>query len=78
MSEIWEYDEKSGLNWYKKEKDRLVWWLDDDRHLGRHVFSFDKVQKFNFFKDYPHKLSEEQRQIFDKEEPFWSDYFKKD
>lgn len=78
MSEIWEYDEKSGLNWYKKEKDRLVWWLDDGRYLGRHVFSFDKVQKFNLFKDYPHKLSEEQRQIFDKEEPFWSDYFKKD
>lgn len=28
------------------------------------------------FQDYPHELTPEQKAIFDKENPYWADYFK--
>ena len=38
-------------------------------------FSFDKKTVFNMFADYPYKLTEEQKRIFDKENPYWADFF---
>lgn len=53
-----------------------IWWLDNgDDVKGEFVFTFDKKTHFNMFRDYPHKLSEEQKKIFDKENPFWADFF---
>jgi hypothetical protein len=40
------------------------------------IFSFDKTTEFNMFHDYPYKLTKEQKQIFDKENPEWADFFK--
>ena len=63
--------------WYKEEEDNQIWWLDNRADtIGEFVFSFDKKKKFNMFADYPHKLTKEQKEIFDKENPFWADYFK--
>ena len=28
------------------------------------------------FADYPHKLTPEQKETFDKENPYWADFFK--
>ena len=60
--------------WEKLDDGDRVWWLVTDSK-GDHIFSFDKVKRFNLFVDYPHKLTEEQKEIFDREYPFWAEYF---
>ena len=63
--------------WYKKEDSSKVWWYDaDDGTDGDFVFSFDKKKKFHLFGDYPEKLTKEEKEIFEKSEPFWADFFK--
>lgn len=57
-------------------KGDTIWWVDDPSRIGIWEFSFDKVEIFNMFRDYPYKLSAEQKQIFDQENPFWADFFK--
>lgn len=62
--------------WYKDNPDDKIWWLDNgDEVTGEFVFSFDKETQFNLFADYPHNLTKEQKEIFDKENPYWADYF---
>jgi len=39
-------------------------------------FSFDKKEIFNLFRDYPYKLTQEQKDIFNAENPYWADFFK--
>ena len=43
--------------------------------LGEFIFTFDKKTFFNRFADYPHKLTAEQKEIFDRENPFWAEFF---
>ena len=57
------------------ETDR-IWWLSNVGFKGEHVFSFDKKKCYNLFADYPHNLTDEEIEIFDKENPFWADFFK--
>lgn len=65
-------------NWYKNEPGDKIWWLDNrGEAIGEFVFSFDKKTTYNLHQDY-YKLTEEQRAIFDKENPFWADYFRED
>ena len=63
--------------WRKENPDDLTWWVEapmpDD---GVWLFSFDKETIFNLFADYPWKLTPEQKEIFDRENPFWKDFFK--
>lgn len=63
-------------NFVKNNSSDQIWWLDDPETKGEWVFSFDKETTFNMFRDYPHKLTKEQKEIFDKENPFWADFFK--
>ena len=61
---------------YKKNPTDVVWWLDNrEERVGEFVFSFDKQTTFNLFRDYPEKLSKRQKEIFDKENPYWADFF---
>lgn len=62
--------------WVKNEGSSQIWWLDNPDVIGEWVFSFDKVHEFNMFEDYPYKLTKEQKAIFDKENPYWADFFK--
>lgn len=66
----------SDLKWYKENDTDLIWWIDTSDQDGLMLFSFDKKTVFNMFKDYPYKLTVEQKKIFDKENPFWAEFFK--
>ena len=60
---------------YKKAPDDKVWWLNNIGIIGEHVFSFDKIKTYNLFAKYPHSLTPEEKEIFDRENPFWADFF---
>lgn len=61
--------------WEKHKEDDRIWWFVDLNKTGDFVFSFDKKTKFYLFRDYPHNLTPEQKEIFDEENPFWKDFF---
>lgn len=61
-------------NFYKNEETDTIWWVDTDA-IGVWEFSFDKKTIFNMFRDYPYKLTAEQKAIFDRENPYWAEFF---
>jgi len=61
---------------YKENETDTIWWVDTPGRIGEFLFSFDKKTVFNLFRDYPEKLTPEQKRIFDKENPYWADFFK--
>lgn len=61
----------------KNNENDVIWWVDNAKEVkGQWLFTFDKKNIFNMFQDYPHKLTKKQREIFDKENPYWADFFK--
>ncbi|MBE6099910.1 MAG: hypothetical protein E7197_07635 [Anaerovibrio sp.] len=60
----------------KNNKNDVIYWLDNPLVLGEFLFSFDKKKIFNLFSDYPWELSKEEKEIFDRENPYWTDFFK--
>lgn len=63
-------------DFYKQEESDVIWWVDDTEHVGRFLFTFDKERVFNLFSDYPYKLTDEQVEIFNRENPFWREFFR--
>lgn len=64
-------------NFYKKEDANKIWWVDNGMDVkGELLFSFDRQKVYNLFRDYPWKLSAEEKAVFDKENPYWADFFK--
>lgn len=59
------------VDFYKIKPSDKIWWIDGG-NIGEHLFTFDKRTIFNLFADYPWKLTEEERSIFAKENPFWA------
>lgn len=57
------------MNFYKNNESDKIWIVDNLYTKGEFLFSFDKKTVFNFFSDYPAKLSKEQIKIFKKEQP---------
>jgi hypothetical protein len=62
-------------DFYKNNKSDKVFWVDNVDNIGEHMFSFDKVKIYNLFADSPHNLTQEEKEIFDKENEYWRDYF---
>lgn len=61
----------------KNNPDDVIWWVEAPiPEDGVWLFSFDRVKIYNMFADYPWKLTEEEREIFDRENPFWADFFR--
>ena len=53
-----------------------VRWIRNPEQRGEYLFTFDGKQIFNLFRYYPYKLTEEQKAIFDAENPYWAEFFK--
>jgi hypothetical protein len=62
-------------NYFKHNPTDAILWVDTSDRDGEFIFTFDKKTFFNLFSDYPDKLTPEQKKIFDKENPFWADFF---
>ena len=62
-------------DFYKDSEDLKVWWIDKIGVIGEFLFSFDKKRIYNLFLDYPHNMTEEEVRIFDRENPYWRDFF---
>ena len=61
---------------YKNNPKDKIQWVDNDR-VGVFEFTFDEGKTiFNLFADYPEKLTAEQKKLFDKENPYWANFFK--
>ena len=60
---------------FKKHESDKIWRIHDVDSQGLILFSFDKKKIYNFFKDYPHNLTKEQKELFDKENPFWANFY---
>lgn len=71
---------------YKKNKgDKIYWVAHDvidpitnelDVVYGGLLISFDHHNMLSLWTDYPGKFTPEQKALFDKENPFWADFFK--
>ena len=62
-------------DFYKNKKTDVIWWVKNLDTCGELLISFDKKKIYNLFEDYPHNFTEEQLAIFDKENPYWRDFF---
>lgn len=68
--------ESNNREFYKENETDLIWWVDNPDVLGVWEFTFDRKTIFNMFADYPDKLTPEQKEIFDRENPYWANFFK--
>lgn len=64
------------FHYVKNNPGDVIWWVDDPVSIGEWWFTFDKKNVFNMFRDYPERLTKKQKEIFDKENPEWADFFK--
>lgn len=64
-------------NFYKdkENKDNKIWWTGKIDRIGELNISFDREKIYNLFEDYPYNMSEEEIEIFEKEEPYWANFF---
>lgn len=62
-------------DFYKNNESDKVFWVDNIDTKGEHLFTFDKVNIYNLFADYPYKLTSEEKAIFDEENEYWRDFF---
>lgn len=63
------------LEFYRNNVNDVVWWVNNADTIGEHLFTFDKQKIYNLFADYPHNLTPKEKAIFDKENPYWADFF---
>ena len=62
-------------NFYKNKKTDIIWWVDNPYDIGIFEFSFDLAKIYNLFRDYPDAMTPEEVKIFDRENPFWAEFF---
>lgn len=59
----------------KQNKELKFRWIDNSDERGVKNFTFDGEKIYNLWKDYPRKLTREERRIFAEENPDWVEFF---
>ena len=73
---VWDKENTwNGYPLYKESEESQVWWVDNFS-IGEIVFTLDKKKFYHLYRDYS-KMSKEEKEIFDKSEPFWAEFFNK-
>ncbi len=67
-------DEPQKYKFLKRHRTDKIWWAHTEGHIGELKISFDKKTIINLWTDY-HTLPPEQKELFDKENPYWADFF---
>ncbi|MBQ8402993.1 MAG: hypothetical protein IJX55_01035 [Clostridia bacterium] len=65
----------ASFEFYKNNEGDTILWVDNVESVGEFLFTFDKKKIYNLFADYPHNLTPKEKAIFDKENPYWRDFF---
>lgn len=63
------------IYFYQENDADQIWWVDNMDRVGLHLFSFDKKKIYNLFIDYPYAMTEEEIAVFNRENPFWNEFF---
>ena len=51
-------------------------WIEDPDTVGEMRFTFDGEKTYYLFRDYPHELTTDEKEVFDTINPFWANFFK--
>lgn len=68
-------DETRKIVFYKEKAGDKIWWVDYVSCRGIYAVSFDKKKILFLFGDYPKNLTKEEKELFDKENPYWAIFF---
>lgn len=63
-------------DFYKDHEGDVIWWTANLDVDGEYLYSFDKKKIYNLFRDYPYNMTAEEVEIFDKENPYWANFFR--
>jgi len=69
--------ETKRIEFYKNNEDDKIWWVDYVDYHGLYAVSFDKKKILFLFGDYPKNFTQEEKELFDKENPYWANFFRK-
>ena len=67
--------ENSNFRFYKKKDNAKIWSVEEIGYIGKLLYSFDKKNIYNLWTDYPHNFTKEEKELFDKENPYWKEFF---
>lgn len=67
--------ENSNFRFYKKKDNDKIWSVEEIGYIGKLLYSFDKKNIYNLWTDYPHNFTKEEKELFDKEYPYWKKFF---
>ena len=70
-------DETGRIEFYKENEDDKIWQVHYVDYFGFRAVSFDKKKILFLFEDYPHNFTPKEKALFDKENPYWANFFHK-
>ena len=74
---IWSDYETDEYRFWKEIPEGKVWNVDrkKNKEVGPIEITFDQKKIYDLWADYPDNMTKEEVEIFDKEQPFWADFF---